>query len=475
MFKRLICALGLVTFPLTSEAQFHHRLALELHSVCVDPREKDWKETLQLDELSTGAATLNARGVGLLYLQAGEKEKLYRVFSARSQGKIGQDECARVSFDLLETSVGLAQGGGGGWSQEGAAGAGGTRPGGCPEGPPCSGGANRNPTYAVVRVFYATDRSPTGTPTPAAFYGADRGSLAYGKCDVSIPRDHRMGALEAPSVWRFEFRQDPEKHVVLLAVQAVGAKGDYYRDLKASVSKSTDDSAFLFIHGYNVTFEDAARRTAQMAYDLGFSGAPIFFSWPAKGETSAYERDETNVEWATPHLAQFLQELLGQARIKNLYLIAHSMGNRALASAFETLVAAQPGQRSSIREVILAAPDIDADVFRNQVIPALVGTPSSKTYVTLYASSRDRALELSKNFHGYARAGDSANMLLAAGLESIDASAVDTSLVGHSYYADNRSVLSDIFYLVRDHVRACNRFGLVPQPGTVGTYCIVRP
>src|SRR5207244_2622133 len=118
---------------------------------------------------------------------------------------------------------------------EGTAGAGDGRPGSCPEGPPCSGGANRTRTYAVVRVFYATDRSPTGTPIPAAFYGADRGSLVYGKCDVSIPRDHRMGALEAPSVWRFEFRQDPDKHVVLLAVHAAGAKGDYYRDLKARV------------------------------------------------------------------------------------------------------------------------------------------------------------------------------------------------------------------------------------------------
>ena len=74
------------------------------------------------------------------------------------------------------------------------------------------------PSYAVVRVYYATDRAKTRNTDPAKTYAGDRGDLSLGFCSVSIPRDHRMGELETPSVWRLEFSNDPENFVVLLSV-----------------------------------------------------------------------------------------------------------------------------------------------------------------------------------------------------------------------------------------------------------------
>ena len=62
--------------------------------------------------------------------------------------------------------------------------------------------------------------------------------------------------------------------------------------LKGQMQRAARDDAFLFIHGYNVTFEGAARRTAQMAYDLGFNGAAVFYSWPSQGTPTAYTIDE---------------------------------------------------------------------------------------------------------------------------------------------------------------------------------------
>jgi esterase/lipase superfamily enzyme len=59
----------------------------------------------------------------------------------------------------------------------------------------------------------------------------------------------------------------------------------------ARVNKSGKKSAFIFVHGYNVTFEDAARRTAQMSYDLSFDGAPVFYSWPSQGSLGDYLKD----------------------------------------------------------------------------------------------------------------------------------------------------------------------------------------
>jgi len=42
-----------------------------------------------------------------------------------------------------------------------------------------------------------------------------------------------------------------------------------------------------------------------------------------------------------------------------------------------------------------------------------------------------------------------ARLVVVPGVETIDASHVDTSLLGHSYFAETRSVLSDMFYLIR--------------------------
>jgi esterase/lipase superfamily enzyme len=322
-----------------------------------------------------------------------------------------------------------------------------------------------------VRVFYGTDRNLISRAVPARMFGTRRAALTYGTCDVSIPRDHRMGELESPSVWRLEFREDPARHVVLLGV-VVQPKDQFFSGLAAKVRRSAGSSAFLFVHGYNVTFEDAARRTAQISYDLGFGGAAVFYSWPSQGATSAYTVDEQNVEWAQANLKSFLADFFARSDAQNVYLIAHSMGNRALTRAAASLLAEHPSLRTRLKEIILTAPDIDADVFRRDIAPALAaaGRP-----ITLYASSEDLALVASKSVHGYPRAGDAAGgLVVMPGIETIDATGTDTSLLGHSYFAESRSVLSDIFYLIRGSQRADQRRGLTRVDTAAGRYWVFR-
>lgn len=271
-----------------------------------------------------------------------------------------------------------------------------------------------------------------------------------------------MGELEAPSIWRLEFRGDPAKHVVLLTVEP-HSPDRFFPALRAQVIKSVRKEAFVFIHGFNVTFEDAARRTAQMTYDLAFDGAPILYSWPSQGKPSplGYTTDETNAEWTVPNLKEFLIMVATQSGAQTVHLIAHSMGSRALTRALENLIAKDQGTTvSRFKEVILAAPDIDAEVFKNQIVPKL---RRAEGRVTLYASSEDEALRLSKKVHGYQRAGEMPPPFVVPGVDTIDASSVDTSLVGHSYFAENRSVLSDIFYLLRDRKPPDKRHGLRPK------------
>ena len=109
----------------------------------------------------------------------------------------------------------------------------------------------------------------------------------------------------------------------------------------------------------------------------------------------------------------------------------------------------------------MAAPDIDADVFRNDIAPALSSTPAT---TTLYASSRDKALAAAKKVNGAPRAGDSrSGLVIFKGIETIDATAADTNLfwgLRHSYIADSKELLSDLYYLIEKGLRAPQRFGL---------------
>ena len=316
-------------------------------------------------------------------------------------------------------------------------------------------------SYIEVPVFFGTDRNVKKNKRQCLKFGSNRSNIKYGKCDISIPLDHKIGELESPSIWRLEWREDLAKHVVLLEATLMD-KANFFQDISAKSCQSQKKNAFLFIHGYSVTFEDAARRTAQMAVDLKFTGVPMFYSWPSKGRATLqdYLKDEQSIEWAEANLRKFLEDIFQNTEVQHLYLIAHSMGNRALTRAVNELLNDRPDFRNRLKEVILAAPDIDADVFKSKIAPKLIASCGP---VTLYASSRDRALAASNKVHGHPRAGDSGQgLIVCKGIETIDATHVDTSLLGHSYYAESRSVLSDMFYLISLDQRADKRFGLRP-------------
>jgi len=281
-----------------------------------------------------------------------------------------------------------------------------------------------------------------------------------GSCDVSIPRDHRLATLETPALTHFEFRADPDHHIVLLKMQQETYE-QFYNQVSARVRQSERKEAFVFIHGYRVTFEDAVRRTAQLAYDLTFDGAPIVYTWPSFGALAKYPADEAVVEWTVPHLRWLLEDLAKKIGATTIHLIAHSMGNRAMTGALRSM---SVEKRSTLpphfKEIVMAAPDIDAGVFK-QIADSI---HSSADRITLYASSKDEALLASKEFHGAPRAGEGGkNIVVVPGVDTIDASAVATDLIKHSYFADSTSVVADIFNLIKNELPPTKRFGLFPS------------
>ena len=323
------------------------------------------------------------------------------------------------------------------------------------------------PNHTVVRVFYATDRNPTGQLAPSEYYGGQRAPMSYGWCAVSMPREHIPGVLESPSIWRLEFRENPDKHVMLLDVTPLD-QASFFGQVAGRVKASAADAAFVFVHGYNVSFEDAARRTAQITYDLGFDGAPVFYSWPSQGRTSAYTVDEQNIEWAQANIQRFLSDFFVNSQSQNVYLIGHSMGTRGLTRVVANLMREQPELKHRLKEVILAAPDIDAEVFKRDIAPAMA---QSGKPVTLYASSNDIALKASKAVHGYPRAGDSGrDLVIVRGVETVDASGVKTDFLGHSYIGNADSVLADLYNLIQHRLRPDQRPGLAPVDGEAGRH-----
>ncbi len=306
-------------------------------------------------------------------------------------------------------------------------------------------------TTLAVQTIRFTDEKPTEVQNVQ--YGTQLSeTVEMGVCEVSIPESHRPGELESPSLLlRLEVTPDPTKHIVLKSIHRLEPNA-FFQDMHLELDKK-GKNVLVFVHGYNVSFDDAARRTAQMAFDLKFPGAPVFYSWPSQANWYGYRHDSENIKKSVDQIKSFLSEIATRSNATSINLVAHSMGNVGLTSALVKM-----NTDVKFNQIVLAAPDIDAEVFKHEIAPKIV---TKGERVTLYTSKTDLALIASKYFNHGPRAGDSGSeLLLVPGVQTIDATAVDSSLLGHSYYGSNVNVLYDLGQLLngqpieaRDYLR----------------------
>lgn len=319
-------------------------------------------------------------------------------------------------------------------------------------------------------LYFGTDRNASGSTTRSSFFGEERGhELIYGTCEVSIPRGHQPGELESPVVLR-HFLERPDRHVVLLSV-ARRTSAEVLAEMAGKLAGRPQRKAFVFVHGFNTSFEDAARRTAQIYNDVRFDGVPLFYSWPSRGNANDYSYDTNNADQSVSYLKAFLGDLAASGSFDSITLVAHSMGNRALTRAFMELASDLPNEQLALfTELILAAPDIDADVFRTDIAPALAATGSP---VTLYASAKDLAMVASQKFGGAPRAGDTRHgVVVVKGVETIDATKADANFwgLGHGYVANSPKILHDLHDLIVSRLRAAQRGDLEEVAAETGVY-----
>jgi esterase/lipase superfamily enzyme len=270
---------------------------------------------------------------------------------------------------------------------------------------------------------------------------------------VTLPPNHKTGEIESPDGMVFTFKPDPAKHVILESVTPL-PKQEMLGQLRAAVKGAGRHEVFVFVHGFATTFEEAAKRTAQLAFDLDLLAVPVMYSWASQGTGSpaAYLTDTLAVVATAPVLKGFLEDLARETGATKIHVLAHSMGGRALSYAIKAM-----GRRHDtiFENVVLAAPDISAEVFRKQIVPAM---SAAARKVTIYASKDDLPLGLSARVHNQKRLGQTRpTITVVTGFDTIDASGLPSDWLGHSYYAQHRAAIDDLLMMIKLGVRASER------------------
>lgn len=290
-----------------------------------------------------------------------------------------------------------------------------------------------------VEIFYATNRK-NSEKKKEIFSAESSEALKYGKANISIPENHISSKFERPSFWKFEFKENAKKHITLANNESL-SETDFYDFL----SVKEKNSACIFVHGYNVKFRHALLKAGQLKFDLDLKIPFILFSWPSHGEVSKYPNDQRNSENSAIHLTQVIESLNAKG-ITDIYLIAHSMGGLCTSMALSYL----KENNLTCNNLILAAPDVCRVGFKQRYYKPLKDICEN---ITLYASSTDIALKLSKKFDGSPKLGSvTPEIPIYNHMDTIDSSGLNSDFMRHSFYSSSNCVLTDIYHLIHNNL-----------------------
>lgn len=241
-----------------------------------------------------------------------------------------------------------------------------------------------------VDVLVATTRK--SSPTPGVLFSGERGKEPQlTEITVSIPPDanRQIGQVQWPS----KLPANPKKEFATLSVKDLPV--DRARQwVHSHLPKSR--RVLIFVHGFNNRYEDAVYRFAQIVHDSGADVAPLLFTWPSRGSIFAYNYDKESANYSRDALETMLRSASEDPAISEVTVMAHSMGSWLTMEALRQMAIRDGRVEPKIKNVILASPDLDVDVFGRQL--AELGPKRPK--ITLFVSQDDRALAISKRISG---------------------------------------------------------------------------
>lgn len=286
------------------------------------------------------------------------------------------------------------------------------------------------------RIYIITTRRKSEDPTE--FYSGRRSSaLNFAAVDVVIPPSHEAGNIERPK----KLPPDPNKHFVITNTNSYEAYENFRNDYNAAAQRLPRGKrdGLLWVHGYNTTLTDAVLRLAQFVEDSGYTGVPFLYSWASQGKLTGYVYDINSALIARDRLEE-VPGLLEASSLEGIDIIAHSMGNFATMEAIRGVAGRGILDSSGkLRNIILASPDIDVDLFAQQ----LTRIPPEQRRFFVLTSDDDRALSLSSKIARNPRVGQLDPVALdKLGVNVIDLSQVeDTSSIHHNKFADSPEIV----------------------------------
>ncbi|MGI9422005.1 MAG: alpha/beta hydrolase [Hyphomicrobiaceae bacterium] len=323
--------------------------------------------------------------------------------------------------------------------------------------------------FDVVSVFWGTNRRTLdGRNGRLAFAPLNDEQLNLGLAQVTIPKIGRKpGTLQRPKRYAvlgyeiYKQKADPRKHFTIGDLKKM-TRSQFVAATDRVADKSTrfKDQAFVFVHGYNTTFEGAVFRTAQLTVDLEFDGLPFLFSWPSRSQVLAYVHDRDQAEAAEDYFLEYLELIATKTKAKRIHLIAHSLGTQLVTAALKSIANNRAKiARLNIEQIVLAAPDINQKTFA-KIADAI---KSAGRAVTVYASADDQALITSKRVAGgLPRVGEvtSAGPVIIPGIDTIDITAAGFNTLwslNHSTFAKRSHILKDLQLLLERGTRPPDR------------------
>ncbi len=286
-------------------------------------------------------------------------------------------------------------------------------------------------------VFIATTRQASGAE--GVFYSGERSdSLGLASVVVTIPPNHKLGNIERAS----SLPPNPAKHFTIVEPKVYASENAFVSGIDQQLLElnASDRNVLFFVHGYNTTLSDAILRLAQFVEDTEYDGVPVLMSWASAAETLKYVYD---INSALAARSDFLRagEIVSRAKAQQFDILAFSMGAFLTMEAIsQAEIAGEFNPRKRIRNIVLAAPDIDLAVFENQL--SKISHDNQKIFVLV--SSDDGILNFSKFISGgvdRVGAADAAE-LAKSGVTVIDLSRVkDSRSTSHSKFASSPEVV----------------------------------
>jgi len=332
------------------------------------------------------------------------------------------------------------------------------------EAPPHDALPNQD-TVVQTTCWYFTLRNKVEAASNDEYYGGLRGGSWAGRFSVYF--EPIPGLKEISDAAPFYI---PGERIVLQGVNEM-SESRMLEEIKG-FSDNRQGNIVIYIHGYNIGFEKGCRHAAIFQRALNERHRVALFSWPADGDLLKYTRDEADLAWSVHRMADFFKtivRLVGPGRVD---VVAHSLGARGAAMALAR-IACMSEEGPFLNQLVLIAPDIDSDSFRD-IWPDI--RPLARR-TTLYVSENDRALKLSQEVHGYPRLGEAGTHLtVLQGMETVDVSLTfNRRPSGHLYHLYTSEVVSDLAALLETGQKASKRANLKQVEMKGGAYWQVMP